>query len=120
MGDVKEVRWYPNGAALLVLGHRGGTQGQPVAIKLDLKTREVSNVLPPMGWTDGSLNPTFSSDGKYIYYKRFDPTPEKRPVHRYELSSGKEEEVYRAPAGAWLRLFAISPDGQQIAVACAY
>ena len=115
---VSRVRWYPNSSALLVFGYRG-PQREAVCVKLDLGTGGISDVVPAMGMADGSLNPTFSPDGRYIYYKRFDPGPEKRRVHRYELSSGKEEEVYRAPGGAWLRLFSISPDGRQIAIGCA-
>jgi Tol biopolymer transport system component len=117
------VRWYPDGSALLVTGSRE-KESEDIGVRLDLRTGDISEVMPaalagPGGSNaDASFNPTVSRDGRYIYYKRFYSAAEPRRVHRYEVSSGKEEEVYRAPAGDGLRLFSISPDGQQLAVVC--
>jgi WD40 repeat protein len=117
---VRRVRWYPDGSALLVFGSRVPTED--VGVKLDLTTGEVSDVFRVDGkYADGSFNATVSPDGRYVYHKRFYASPEPRRVHRYEISAGKEGEIYRAPApDDWLRLFSISPDGRQIAVVCSY
>jgi len=117
------VRWYADGSALFVYGSRM-TDRDEIGVRLDLTSGNVSEVLPssaagPGGrHADASFNPMVSQDGRYIYYKRFYPAAEPRRVHRYDLKSGKAEEVYRAPNGDALRLFSISPDGGKLAVIC--
>src|SRR5262249_26838853 len=75
--------------------------------------------LPRIAVVNPSLNPTFSRDGRYIYYKRqYLLNVHRGLVQRYDLSNNAEEEVYAVPAGVMLRLFSISPDGRQIAMVC--
>ena len=89
-------------------------------MKIDLSTAEVSNVFTNMGRTDASTNPRLSPDGRYLYYKRladFDKVGyEGMRVHRFDLRTGADQEIYRAPAGGMVRLFALSRDGSQLAI----
>jgi Tol biopolymer transport system component len=112
------VRWYPDGSGLLAIG---STQTQTFAgVKVDVGNGSISPVkLPRIAMVIPSLNPTFSRDGRYIYYKRFYLLDKERGlVQRYDLGNNAEEDAYVVPQGVMLRHFSISPDGRQIAMIC--
>src|SRR5687768_4266312 len=96
------MRFYPDGRALLVHGrlHERDAFGFH---RFDLRTGEVKPVLEDKGLT-GNLehNPTFSPDGRYLYFKHwdrpegFDPKDQSRAhVARLELATGQVAEVFR-------------------------
>ena len=138
------LHWSPDGRSLLVQGHspKFGFRG---IFRIDAHTGEVTPILSPsLGLpsnnpevTQGdNIWPVWSSDGKAIFYRRWD-TPNEQSLVVRDLETGRERELYRGtprPAGeneqstvpaqplqmanvgyVGASNLAVSPDGQRLA-----
>jgi Tol biopolymer transport system component len=110
--DVRQLRWYPDGKALLIFGRDMGTAG-PGFYRIDAQTGTKSVVLAEGVARSAAANPTFSPDGKYLYYESPATEPASPALMRLDVASGQKQEVFR-PNSGYLRLYALSPDGSQI------
>jgi len=110
MPQVDQIRWYPDGRAILI---RGGGSNHYGFFRLAVdKPQEPTPVLTEGVGMYPAVNPTFSPDGKYLYYLAL-PSPDTAALMRLDLATGTRKEVLR-PKQGFLRLFAISRDGTQI------
>jgi hypothetical protein len=79
----------------------------------DAETGTKSVVLAEGVARAAAANPTFSPDGKYLYYESPATDPASPVLMRLDVASGQKQEVFRPNTG-YLRLYALSPDGSQI------
>jgi hypothetical protein len=119
-GRVQSLEWFPDGSAVLVHGQIQGSQ--PYGFyRFDVKSGELKTVLDKGLGGDLATNPTFSPDGRYLYFKHWD-TPEgfdpqdysRAYIARLELATGQITEAFRPQRPNYIRHFAISPDMKQI------
>jgi len=109
---VRNLIWYPDSRALLV---HGGSGNQQLDLnRLDVETGALTTVVERVagGW---AANPTFSPDGRYLYFR--EPPRPGEPANvmvRLELATGVKQEVLKI-SGAYLRIHALSPDGTRLA-----
>jgi Tol biopolymer transport system component len=104
-------RWSPDGRSILLLG-------------FDRKRREglyltdvESGVATPVVQSGVSVFPAtaqWARGGKAIVYRREDPSTHRLSIVVRDLETGREDEIYRAPAGGFVHSFALSPDGQSV------
>jgi Tol biopolymer transport system component len=105
-------RWSPDGRSILLVGF--DRQSRAGLFRMDVATGVVTplvqsevDVFPPsVEWARG---------GKAVVYRRQQPGTTGQSIVVHDLESGREEEVYRAPAGSSVQGFALSPDGLQVA-----
>ena len=110
---VSTMRWFPDGASLLVAGNEQG----PVTFlyRLNLRTGNLSLLLNRDVGDDSGLNPTWTPDGKALLYKAGNPALRvPRKLLSFEPATREERVFFGAfQFGAW----ALSPSGRQIAFA---
>jgi len=93
-------------------------KGLQALYRVDLKTREFNQLMPfgpnPTTGTIGLLSP----DNKTLYAGGLDPknTSEQNRIVAYDLSTAQKRDVFTLPDGNNLSHFAISPDGQRLAI----
>jgi len=114
MPRVDQIRWYPDNSAILI---RGGGSNHYGLYRLELnkdidKSGKLTAVLTEGIGNYPAVNPTFSLDGRYLYYMAL-PSPDAAVLMRLDLSNGVLKEVLR-PQQGFLRMFSLSPDGTQI------
>ena len=107
--DFNWPRWAPDGASLVSQGTaKDGRQG---VYLIDAKTGAVSPVV--LKTTGGNLQrPTWSPDGKRIYYLSVLPNNAGNAIFERELASGVTREVIRRQGIMGVE---VSPDGRYIA-----
>jgi Tol biopolymer transport system component len=113
MPRVQQIRWYRNGASILIQGGWGKPNFGFYRVAVSAagnKTAEVSPVIEGLALED-STNPTFSLDGTSLYFKQAGAPG---TVERLDLATGRRSTVLQVQSD-WLRLFALSPDQKQIA-----
>ena len=108
VNNVNQLRWYPDGKSLLVFG---GSGAGPGFYRLDAETGASTKILDGIP-SFAAVNPTFSPDGKYLYYEA-QATPEITVLMRMDIATGTKQEVLRPPTGL-LRIYSLSPDGSKI------
>ena len=117
MPRVDQIRWYPDGKAILV---QGGWEKMPrrgfYRVLLSAESRETSSQVTPVleGYEKlhQSVNPTFSLDGRSLYFNQLE-TPTRSAVVRLDLTTGLKIKVVE-PKDALLQLYSLSPDQKQI------
>jgi Tol biopolymer transport system component len=108
------ARWSPEGRSILLLAR--DARNRHGLHLMDVESGTVTPVVQnregvEVGWT----RPTWSPDGKAIFYVRQEPGNKKTSLVARELETGQEKEVYRAPAGVSVHGAAVSPDGRWVA-----
>jgi len=115
----QSLAWHPDGSALLIRGMRVGD----IVIglhRLNVTTGEITPVLLAKGggayyaWAE---NPSFSPDGRYIYFRTYEADSTgvaAYRISRLDLQTGGQEDVFLPTLPAEVRLFALSPDGTRI------
>jgi Tol biopolymer transport system component/DNA-binding winged helix-turn-helix (wHTH) protein len=110
---VSTMRWFPDGASLLVAGNEQG----PVTFlyRLNLRTGKLSLLLDRDVGDDSGLNPTWTPDGKALLYKAGNPALRvPRKLLSFDPTTREERVFFSAfQFGAW----ALSPSGRQLAFA---
>lgn len=106
-----QIQWFPDGKSILVAG---GFEGEGGIRRLNVETGEQELVVPrPFG--------TFSlaRDGKTLYYVVPDPSTLAQTIVRRDLETGVVTELKRRSGGDQqpFASLAISPDGEQLAIA---
>ena len=102
-------RWSPNGRSIVVTGrNKKNRQG------LYLIDAETGDVTPIVLSEPGAYvgQPSWSPDGKAIFYRRKDFTDKLSRIFVHDLESGLDKELYRAVSPSWIGTFALSPDGR--------
>gem|GEM_PF-1934412 len=132
------LRWAPDGRSILI---RGGLEtGHSGIYRINTETGKLNHVVldnPEPIKPNGQIAPDpnqikgnrlgwgeLSPDGKTLFYPRlhFDPdtSSESRRIRcrllARDLETGREREIYRNPDGGFGFSFAVSPDGQHVAV----
>ncbi len=105
-------RWSPDGRSILVVGF--DRQRRSGVYQVDAG----SGAVTPLVQSGVSVFPTgaeWARGGKAVVYRREEPGTPARSLVLRDLETGREEEVYRAPAGSSVQGFALSPDGLQVA-----
>ena len=112
----QSLAWYPDGSALLLRGMKVG-DGVLGLHRLNLTTGAITTVALAKGGGAYSLwasNPSFSLDGRYIYFRTYDADSAGVAVYRIsrlDLQTGSQEDVFLPAPPAQLGNFALSPDG---------
>jgi len=115
----QSLAWYPDGSALLIRGMKVGD----IVIglhRLNLTTGEITTVSLAKGGGAYSLwasNPSFSPDGRYIYFHTYDADSTgvaAYRISRLDLQTGSQEIVFLPAQPARVGNFALSPDGARI------
>ena len=111
MNVIQNVRWFPDGQSLLVLG--ANDKGRYGLYRLDVRSGAVlAAYFRPI--EEGFFGPMIAPDGKSVYYRAF--TGEKDEFSQImvrDLSSDQERELYRFRGNmGWA---SPSPDGRQLA-----
>jgi len=109
---IDQLRWYPDGKAILLRGR--DLANRYGFYRLDTESVHLTPVLTEGVPSHAAVNGMFSPDGKYLFYLSL-KKPTLQVLMRLDLSTGKPREVYR-PNGRFLRMFALSPDGSQVAL----
>ena len=109
---IDQMRWYPDGTALLLRGKDG--EGRYGLFRLQLDPIDLQPVLLKGVPSHMSVNATVSPDGKYLFYLAL-PNQDLQILMRLDLRTGTAKEFYR-PSGRFLRMYALSPDGTQLAL----
>jgi Tol biopolymer transport system component len=117
MPRVDQIRWYPDGKAILV---QGGWEKMPrrgfykvlLWVESGKTSSQVTPVLEGYEKLHQSVNPTFSLDGRSLYFNQLE-TPTHSAVVRLDLATGLQTKVVE-PKDALLRLYSLSPDQKQI------
>ncbi len=105
------LQFAPDGSRLL-LAARGAAGGRGLYV-VHLATGETEPVLLPADDDASELqDPRFSSDGRYIYYRRVGPNYE---LVRWDRTADERAVLYSSPAGEVSTGFAVSPDGRWVA-----
>lgn len=101
-------RWAPDGRSLLVYGK--DLKGRQGIFRIDAQSGDATTVVLD-GADEGSVGPTWSPDGRRIYYRRFRTGAGYAFIER-DLTSGSERELFRR-----VRVGppAVSPDGRYLA-----
>lgn len=103
--------WSPDGRSVLVVGI--DSKGRQGFYRADVETGNVAPFIlsePPTVIS----NPTWSRDGKALFYLRRDPAEKQTAIVRREVETGEEKELYRAVEPERVNTFALSPDDQQV------
>ena len=112
----QSLAWYPDGSALLMRGWEMGLK--PLGFhRLNVTTGEITPVLAKGATGEFATNPSFSPDGRYLYFKAHaegDLTGDDTRISRLDLQTGGQEDVFLPARPAFVRLFALSPDGTRI------
>jgi Tol biopolymer transport system component len=104
-------RWSPDGRSILLVGF--DRQRRSGVYRMDAE----SGVVTPLVQSEVSVFPAtvgWARGGKAIVYRRGQSGAPARSIVVRDLETGREEEVYRAPAGSSVQGFALSPDGLQV------
>jgi Tol biopolymer transport system component len=111
-GPVSQLSWFPDGRALVV-GTAGPDQRENGLFRMDVSTGKYERIPAAALSRDLAANPTISPDGRYLYYKGHEGGG--ASIRRIELASGIESIVVpKGDATSGPRVFALSPDGQQL------
>jgi Tol biopolymer transport system component len=103
-------RWSPDGRSILLVGF--DRQRRPGLFRVDVESGAAS----PLVQSEVSVFPAtarWARGGKAVAYRREQPGAPAQIVLR-DVDTGREEEVYRPPAGSQLHSFALSPDGGSV------
>ena len=105
------LKWYPDGSALLIHGRKAGETAKDAGFyRLSLTGGEVTPVLTGLR-DDYATNPSFSPDGRYLYFRVVSPLR----ISRLDLKNGtREDDFLHLAQPDYMRLFALSPDGTRI------
>jgi Tol biopolymer transport system component len=112
LGYYMGPRWSPDGRSLLLVGF--DRQSRSGLYRVDVET----GVVTPLVQSEVDVFPAsleWARGGKAVVYRRQQPNTTGQRIVVRDIESGREEEVYRAPAGTSLQGFALSPDGLQVA-----
>lgn len=110
--QIDQLRWYPDGKALLLRGK--DAENHYGFFRLEIEPVKFTPLLTQGVPGHAAVNATFSPDGKYLYYLGL-PSPDVQVLMGLDLASAKVTEIYR-PSGRFLRMFALSGDGKQLAL----
>jgi len=105
-------RWSPDGRSILLVGF--DRQRRPGVFRMDAE----SGVVTPVVQSDVSVFPVsveWARGGKAVVYRREPPGLPAGSIVVRDLETGREEEIYHAPAGSSVQGFALSTDGLQVA-----
>ncbi|MBI4907930.1 MAG: PD40 domain-containing protein [Acidobacteria bacterium] len=115
---IQTMQWFSDGAALLV--HGSTRENEPPAFhRFDVATGELKTVFQGKAvGGDLATNPTFSADGRYIYFKSWTESAAGQKAEPYlarlEMASGQISKALPSQLLGPPRHFAFSPDRQQI------
>jgi Tol biopolymer transport system component len=109
------IHWFPDGRSLLAAAQ--GPGAGPAAFRIDVQSGEFERVdlttPAPINLTGG---PSWSADGKTLFYLRWGPAKTSLIVAR-DLATGQEREIYSVTEpSVYQSGVRISPDGQRLAV----
>ncbi len=99
------LRWSPDGRAILVVG--GGPENQVGAYVVNAQTGDITASLPWAFWAE------WSRDGQAVFYLH--NNPDKVPLLVRDLKTGQERDLWRVPVGS----ISASPDGKWLAFSSA-
>ncbi len=108
--DNRQLRWFPDGSALLVTVAR---QGKGL-FRVDVKTGEAKMVIPTVDYVP---DPEFSRDGKTIYYLHGigDGGSKSVELRSFDVESRQEKVLLQVDWERYtLRHPRLSPDGRQV------
>lgn len=122
MSRVNDLRWYPDRSLLLL---RGALESDYGFYRYDLDAAksgtenvgsEDTSLLTRLGDAPPhtTVNPTFSTDGKYLYYLAL-PGRAHTTLSRLNLASGEVRVILDPPDGL-LRMYSLSPDRKHLAL----
>lgn len=104
-GSMLAFQWYKGGDWQIYLAAADGSGAARRVAEID----------------DACWCPTFSPDGRFLYFARDDQGSENFDLYRYELASGTVENlVPDTPEFCPLPDFTVSPDGERIALTAAH
>ncbi len=110
------IRLFPDGQSFLAQATDG--KGRHGLYRIDAQTGEVTAILQ-VGPDESIYKSAPSPDGESVFYIRRSRGPAAKPqrVMAFELSTGQENEIYRAtPPSFFIGELAVSPDGRQLAL----
>jgi Tol biopolymer transport system component len=107
-GFIERPEWSPDGRTLLGWGtDRNNGYG---IYRIDVATGAVSVVSQPQANVFAAFRPSWTGDGKGMYFTAGGQGPQNQRVMLKNLATGEDAEVIRAAPGA-----VVSPDGRQVA-----
>jgi len=112
--SIYDLRWFPDGRELLLSGRQ--PDDTLVFFRMDVETGEGSVLLDENITSSAATNPTFDPNGEWLYFKTRLGDETTARIVRYQLANGKLETVVEPSGDSRMRLFALSPDGQQLAI----
>ena len=115
--------WAPDGRAVVSAGRHDGYRGASLdsqgLYRTDVETGEVTPLVQGLGLCPPECVewPVWSPTGEVIFVRYASALGVPRRVVARDLRSGAERELYRSVRGEEISQLAVSPDGQQLAIA---
>jgi Tol biopolymer transport system component len=110
-----KLRWFPDGKSLLIMG--AATRGQTGFYRYDLATKQVAPLFQFGGESrqDAASTAVPTPDGQSFVFKRTNGK-DWSAVSIGDLSNGPVRDILRMEVPRYMRMFALSPDGKNLAI----
>lgn len=117
-GVLMALKWYPDHTALAAQGVGPDESWASLGLRrVDLASGSLSDIVLGRNWDEFGANPTFSADGKLLFYKAYDAARQVSTLTQYNLETHVKETLLERKAPQYVGAFSVLPRTGQIAAA---